>query len=534
MASTGNEELILIGCVTVLTFNICLLARSLSHGLRYAWSLKAEICKRCRSWWNRALEKDPSDEYVDKEIERYMVQNMQRALFSGRHIFCAILCVVLFDTYNGDLPISDIQVLLLMIVGVMTTFGNTVENLVNTTTVHIWYALLLLFTGSFVVADDSAHAALVQKWSLRLVPLRMLLSMSYVRCSVVFTFNFISSMACVYAYSRATPLCAEESARLSTMILWEMMIVIAISYLSSASESSLRAQIVSTLQVTCLQGEGKAMMRLLDLVCDVVLELDSQKCISEHSQRFSALLGLSPLFNAQGVHLETFMPNADDRERFHQMLCSASAGVNSVPSVTHVTLRDGRGMRLEAEVFCVHFRGLRDSSRFYVGIQETQDVPVMNLPNVRASKSNRRTQVASHNRTEQRDVGSDAVDLQTPAIEAAESSDVDVSVGERLLHTRWRPTTYEGKRLSLMSSMISWNFKIGSRQCCAYHTACNEVLSAVNSMKQEPCKSGFETDFTAQCSKCGSLDDWNNVCDGLECPTCTQAAMTQDTRFASL
>eukprot|EP00928_Gymnodinium_smaydae_P086555 TRINITY_DN7079_c0_g1_i3.p1 TRINITY_DN7079_c0_g1~~TRINITY_DN7079_c0_g1_i3.p1 ORF type:complete len:533 (+),score=52.41 TRINITY_DN7079_c0_g1_i3:68-1666(+) len=530
MASTGNEELILIGCVTVLTFNICLLARSLSHGLRYAWSLKAEICKRCRSWWNRALEKDPSDEYVDKEIERYMVQNMQRALFSGRHIFCAILCVVLFDTYNGDLPISDIQVLLLMIVGVMTTFGNTVENLVNTTTVHIWYALLLLFTGSFVVADDSAHAALVQKWSLRLVPLRMLLSMSYVRCSVVFTFNFISSMACVYAYSRATPLCAEESARLSTMILWEMMIVIAISYLSSASESSLRAQIVSTLQVTCLQGEGKAMMRLLDLVCDVVAELDGQKCMSEHSQRFAALLGLSPIFNTKGVHLESFMPNADDRERFHQMLCSASAGVNSVPSVTHVTLRDGRGMRFQAQVFCVHFRGLRDSSRFYIGIQESQDVPVTNLENVQNSRRSRRMRASSHNRTEEVGIGSNAGDSQTSAIEAAESSELGVSVGKGLLHTHWQPTSYEGKRLGLMSSMISWNFKMDSHQCCAYHAACNEVLSVVASMKQEPCKVGFKTEFTAQCTNCGSLEDWNNVCDSLECPTCTQQGMTQGTQ----
>eukprot|EP00928_Gymnodinium_smaydae_P086553 TRINITY_DN7079_c0_g1_i10.p1 TRINITY_DN7079_c0_g1~~TRINITY_DN7079_c0_g1_i10.p1 ORF type:complete len:534 (+),score=43.93 TRINITY_DN7079_c0_g1_i10:68-1669(+) len=531
MASTGNEELILIGCVTVLTFNICLLARSLSHGLRYAWSLKAEICKRCRSWWNRALEKDPSDEYVDREVERYLVQNIQRVLLVSRHVSCVVISLVLFNTHIGEeRTLSDIQVLLVIIGSVATTFGSTVEYLVNATTVHIWYATLLVFTGLFVLASDSQHAEVVQNWNLQIIPLRLMLSISYVRRPVVFIFNFLNSMACVYAFTRASSFCAEETARLFDMIQWEIVVVIGISYLSSTTESSLRAQIASTLKVTCLQGEGKAMMRLLDLVCDVVVELDCHQCMSEHSKRFSALLALGPTFNTKGVHLECLMPSADDRLRFREMLDSASTGINSVPSVTHVTLRDGRGMRFQAQVFCVHFRGLRDSSRFYIGIQESQDVPVTNLENVQNSRRSRRMRASSHNRTEEVGIGSNAGDSQTSAIEAAESSELGVSVGKGLLHTHWQPTSYEGKRLGLMSSMISWNFKMDSHQCCAYHAACNEVLSVVASMKQEPCKVGFKTEFTAQCTNCGSLEDWNNVCDSLECPTCTQQGMTQGTQ----
>eukprot|EP00928_Gymnodinium_smaydae_P056671 TRINITY_DN40003_c0_g1_i1.p1 TRINITY_DN40003_c0_g1~~TRINITY_DN40003_c0_g1_i1.p1 ORF type:complete len:528 (+),score=53.58 TRINITY_DN40003_c0_g1_i1:93-1676(+) len=527
MSTLSSDQLIIIGCATVLVVHFGLVAKSLFDYLRSTWSLRTKIWERLRSWCTLTAEKDRMKEYVDREIDKHVVQSMRRVILVARHAFCIMLALILFNLLNGKaLQLSDIQVLMIIVASVLVIFGSTVDYLVNRITVHLWYAFMLLGVTFFLVLSGPMGGALTL-FASHFVPLRLILSVNYLKIPSIFIINVICALVSVYANDNNV-YCEADVSCLHMAIGREVLVVFAILYLSSMTETSLRSEILRTMQVTCSQGEGTAMMRLLDLVCEVVVELDSQECVSDHSEGFAAVFNISPGLNTKGYRLQTFMPHAADHERFEAMLRSTSAGVDAVPSVMQATLHDSCGTIFKAEVFCVHFRGIGESSRYYIGIQETRDEPMTDLRQFRSAKRSRRPQVSSDN--VQTGLNLHEIESNLSASESGESSSVGAPSSETLLHQNWQRTTTNGKRLGLLSAMLSWNINVPQKKCCAYHAACDEVNRILSTMKRGQCIPSFKTDFSAQCSNCGNLDFWARVSTSLECKVCDQRTMSQGTR----
>eukprot|EP00928_Gymnodinium_smaydae_P030409 TRINITY_DN2262_c0_g1_i3.p1 TRINITY_DN2262_c0_g1~~TRINITY_DN2262_c0_g1_i3.p1 ORF type:complete len:543 (-),score=48.02 TRINITY_DN2262_c0_g1_i3:176-1750(-) len=524
MAMSDLEKLE-IGCFISLIFYVCCLARSAIPFVKDAWASRWTLVERWKRWRARTLQKSLLDEYVSREVERQLLQGFQKFINASAHCIAPLLCSVIMSIRNGSqMRLSEAQAWLLVVGCSCSIFGGIVPSSVNARTIHIWYAAFLVGLTFFVYSSNGISAEKVWHTSNVTLPIRVLLSLNYSNFPIIVALNSIYTAASTYAIAitlnSEDVLFVDDTIRLNAVVLYELLTLCATLYFSRTSAASLRREALCKAQTTCLQGEGTAMTHLLDVMCDVVAKLDSEKRIAEHSERLAAMFAMHPKSQMVGSRLQDWMPRAEDREQVDDLLLSMSRDTNSAdPRLAHVTLRDKYGTNFRAELFLVHFRGLDRSSRFYVGIQESRDVPVAELRTTREHPNNNNNN--NNNNTES--------DFQSDA------SSLEAVPSEPLLYPQFQRTKQDTKVLSLMMAIMTWNFIVPPRKCCAYHAAWDEVQRTVKPLMDGPCNANFKPDLSAQCSHCGVLDTWDNVRDSLQCSCCSsQRSMTRGALFSSL
>eukprot|EP00928_Gymnodinium_smaydae_P014961 TRINITY_DN15491_c0_g1_i1.p1 TRINITY_DN15491_c0_g1~~TRINITY_DN15491_c0_g1_i1.p1 ORF type:complete len:433 (-),score=69.76 TRINITY_DN15491_c0_g1_i1:122-1420(-) len=425
-----------------------------------------------------------------------------------------MLCAIMINFNMGEkLRLTEGQVWLFILASLASLLGSMTPALVNKHTTHAWYAAFVLGLSFFIASSDSQSAERVWRYSCALVPLRMMLSLNYSRLAVVLVLNSVYAIAAVHAIATARSSGSashfDEDVRMREVILTECLALFAITHLSRTAAASLWSETFHQTQVASLQGESSAMSNLLDVMCEVVVELDGDQRIAEHSHKFAAMLALNQDADTKSAPLQDFLPLEEEKRKVEDMLSAMSRNTRgAMPGLAHVTLRDSYGMRLRAELFCVHFRGLDKSSRYYVGIQESRDLPAMQMKS-RAGQSN---------------MAAGTVDANGPPGDPDTWSLGDSPRGD-LLHANFEPTPQQCEAMHLMSTVMAWNFRVPRGKCCAFHAAWDEVIKVVKPFSEGPCKMSFRPTMTVQCSNCHILDRWEDVGDSLECQCCGEQLM---------
>eukprot|EP00928_Gymnodinium_smaydae_P034586 TRINITY_DN24474_c0_g1_i1.p1 TRINITY_DN24474_c0_g1~~TRINITY_DN24474_c0_g1_i1.p1 ORF type:complete len:550 (+),score=31.56 TRINITY_DN24474_c0_g1_i1:199-1650(+) len=481
--------------------------------------------ERWKVWLHRSSPSSPWDEHISAEVHRRSLESIQKVTTAFGHCVNAFLLSVFITLVGGaPLRLSEIQVWVIVAACPCLVIVRMMPTWLNRHTVHLWYGALLIGFSVFIATSTTISAERVWNHSNMLLPLRMLLSINYSNLPMILVFNSVYSTAATYSVANALnaddAVMIEGDVRLRIVVAFEIIWLIGLMYLSETFTASLRQEIVHQLRATCLQGEGTAMMHLLDAMCDVVVELDGEKRLVENSKSFTAMFALNPASDSRGSQLQDLMPLAEDRKAVDELLCAMSSNAEQVlPRIAHVTLCDSYGMRFKAELFLVHFKGLNLSSRFYVGIQESREVRVAALQQDRHGSHGGQAE-------------EDAASLGSNVSDAASAGDSPPC--KPLLHPHFKRTKQDAEVLSLMVAMVTWNFVVPPRRCCTYHAALDEVLRIVKPLMEGPCNSAFKPHFSAQCSECGILDDWNSESDSLQCSHCRQGNMTRDSRWSSL
>jgi len=285
-------------------------------------------------------------------------------------------------------------------------------------------------------------------------------------------------------------------------------------------------------QAQVLSGEVAAMKRLMNLACDVTVELDEDLYIVHPVPRLMAMLTLDPNLSAKGVALQQFMPSEEDRTRFERMLRSCGiAGEGMEPGVLHVTLRASGGTLLNVEIFYVRFYALGDRRRYFVGFREFSDEQPAQLAELggqqpiaalgvvigRSQRSSRRDGDHRDNKGSNRRGTPPAAPAAATLAHAVDAAAENASVasdssGEssvvrpmKLLIPGCAITSSAAREFSLLMAIRTWNSPVLPFQCCPLHSALRELRASMRSLERSKCRPHFAPTADAQCEHCGIL-----------------------------
>jgi len=396
------------------------------------------------------------------------------------------------------------------------------------------FALQLILL-CFAVLVSRENRMLMFFVSLFVGMIRLIISMSSLSFRQVMVGNFIIFLLTCARYTQLPDSVLEVAGEMdislsvSKLAVAEFFVFLACLVGTAAYTDVVRSQIRHQIQEAKLRGDSAATTRMLELVCDVVVELDSDLAIRDNAQRFAAMLSLNPA-KVKGTCMQDYMLNDDDKQRFEQRLLAAKDDPDgSLPGVAHVTLRDSCGSRISAEVFYLHFRSSGDD-RMLVGIQETPDYrPVAEL-----RQSHSQSQFIAACTSEEETPGDEKVSTASASQPMSGSS----LTARSLLVRQCRRTTKRAEDLSLLGCFLTWNVAVRMTACCAYHGYIQEAYKSLQRLQKRRCIRTFCPSWEAQCKECGLFAILESSADGSdvlqECGGCHANAVTKIRNSTSL
>lgn len=293
-----------------------------------------------------------------------------------------------------------------------------------------------------------------------------------------------------------------------------------------------------------LKIESSACKSLLDMVCDVILELGKDLTILHDSRAFAAMLMRSSGASVVGLQFCEFLAGEQSEvEAIRSQMLGAEVGSTERVGTCRARLSDSMCNTFEVEIFFVRVPLNLEDERYVVGIRELSDaIPTMrslnqelgdheqgNMHGRRRRLSEKGTPPRSEYTSLQieddgSEVSSSSSTQDSPATigresplesreELSESKSERAAVGEcsrRFAKSKLRwphlaATRQETAFAELLVTISSLNLKVRPTQCCPLHAYLLEVKKFINQLSQRPCSSDFAkiAPDGVQCQTCG-------------------------------
>jgi len=482
--------------------------------LRYLWGLLG------RWLWPTS---QPASEEIDKEIEEYVASEMHRRLTVNMRHAIGVACLsgsalILWRLANLSQPRerSEVQDWVLVVGTCACTTGHLHPARFVDGFSGVWHAVLMLFMMGMVGAANFRIPSCVVLWCTVFLPMRLALSLAYLRMPATIFWNAVFTSVSIFAYARIPGAAATENREnLLNYCAINIVALAGIVAMAARYGSMIHSEFRLVATTCVLHGERTAMRRLLDLLCDVVVALDSELTVMRHAPRLRALVGLNPNTNLQGARLQDFMATDDDKRRFEQLLGASQHDTEgSIPGVVHATIRDNIGVEIKTQIFYVKFQGVGGSCHYLAGIQEIER-------NTRRKSSQCKTSASlipaaqewEESEGESDDDESDEVSAPDDYELALSGTSVTADV-KRLMVPRFIRTSKWAEDVSLLGAIMTWNVSMRASACCPYHVYLGEAIKACNRLMQLKCKPEFRVEWSAQCEECGLLSPWSPTAEG--------------------
>eukprot|EP00406_Dinophysis_acuminata_P034307 CAMPEP_0179373144 /NCGR_PEP_ID=MMETSP0797-20121207/86653_1 /TAXON_ID=47934 /ORGANISM="Dinophysis acuminata, Strain DAEP01" /LENGTH=288 /DNA_ID=CAMNT_0021089145 /DNA_START=57 /DNA_END=920 /DNA_ORIENTATION=- len=266
------------------------------------------------------------------------------------------------------------------------------------------------------------------------------------------------------------------------------------------------AGIHQEIQFGILKSENSASMSLLDMVCDVVVELGSDMAIAGSSQAMGALLIRGSGTSFEGVPFGDLIPDPYERSKFVECMSASDRGPEVPVGTCRVHLSDSLNNPVGVDVFSVRVDTLDMECRYLLGLREFSDV-------IPAPPAFERAQRARYRRDPAREgtppscVSGDLGSREPPEAPAPEAprQNVEILCYPGLLESR-----ADIKCRDILSAMSQWNITPPRVFCCPFHAYVKEVQNiARHGLSQMPCIAEFPKSalWVLQCQQCASLHD---------------------------
>ena len=123
-------------------------------------------------------------------------------------------------------------------------------------------------------------------------------------------------------------------------------------------ESFILAEVRHEIDKEADQSMVSAVRAVLNTVCDVVVELDSELCLTEDVPELATVLLMNRSHSLRGTPLGSFMPLDCDQREFERHMSARLADDVGMADVLHTRLRDACGSIVSMEMFSVPLVGL--------------------------------------------------------------------------------------------------------------------------------------------------------------------------------
>mmetsp|Transcript_12747 Transcript_12747/g.36643 ORF Transcript_12747/g.36643 Transcript_12747/m.36643 type:complete len:604 (+) Transcript_12747:63-1874(+) len=128
--------------------------------------------------------------------------------------------------------------------------------------------------------------------------------------------------------------------------------------------------------------QGSAVTALLGLVCDAVVDLDSDFTLKDHCSRLAGMLMIQGRKSLRGGAFKDFIAPGDDQQRFQESILESQGAAaegaecaDSVPNMVSVRLRDASGNLFTSALYHLPYRSISGRLNHLIGVQEAPDGP---------------------------------------------------------------------------------------------------------------------------------------------------------------
>jgi len=214
----------------------------------------------------------------------------------------------------------------------------------------------------------------------------------------------------------------------------------------------------------------------------------------------------------QGATIQEFMPLEDDRRKFVEQV----SGVDKASwhaEAFHAKISDCNATHISMEFFSVAFSGPDSRRRHLLGMREFTDIqPLTPTPRLRppapaasspqAPPPERAARLswpgtpANNELSERGDILQHSAGSETSSLAAPPPAQ-----GQR------RETGEVARRLSLLTTMMSWHVGRPEGACCRLHALVAQARGAVGEIAAWPCNPAFRQNEEWQCERCGIVAD---------------------------
>eukprot|EP00928_Gymnodinium_smaydae_P010421 TRINITY_DN13924_c0_g2_i2.p1 TRINITY_DN13924_c0_g2~~TRINITY_DN13924_c0_g2_i2.p1 ORF type:complete len:530 (+),score=61.52 TRINITY_DN13924_c0_g2_i2:67-1656(+) len=318
----------------------------------------------------------------------------------------------------------------------------------------------------------------------------------------------LAALGATYVYTTNSPAHHPWS---DLLLSFDTMATLTCIVTSIGFEQLIISSIETEAQISKLKINSSSSMLLLDMMCDVVLELSDKLIIVSESLNFAAMMLKSSALYLKGQPFTCFIEDELGRKAFEKHLI-AGAGQNSKVGVCNTTLTDSLRNRIRVEVFFVKVDMDVDIFHYLIGVRESNEDPCGIAPSFSIPKVASRTP-SQHHGTPSKSIQSDLHQTRVPPRPKVKGG---------LRNPQLILTGNNARCDSLEKCLSTWNIDIPPGVCCSYHAYILACKQMVATLARVPCERTFPTFSTEglQCQTCGIIigDADEGDCD--TCPTC--------------
>eukprot|EP00429_Kryptoperidinium_foliaceum_P002127 CAMPEP_0176026062 /NCGR_PEP_ID=MMETSP0120_2-20121206/12762_1 /TAXON_ID=160619 /ORGANISM="Kryptoperidinium foliaceum, Strain CCMP 1326" /LENGTH=475 /DNA_ID=CAMNT_0017359257 /DNA_START=335 /DNA_END=1762 /DNA_ORIENTATION=- len=346
---------------------------------------------------------------------------------------------------------------------------------------------------------------------------RVMLGMKYFDLRDIVIWNLVYALCAVYAFSE----CARNGEDAYRFVMYEVCYCCTVIVLAFRAAEAVRLEARLEADKATLRGERSGLRELMELVCDVVVNLDPQLRLSDAASRLSAMVNFRGEASLLGMRLQDFMPDEADKAGFEGCVLATSGmsdeEAGTKPRMLHARLRDSLGNLIKVELFCASIQTLLGTS-YVVGIREFGDgiaeladrTPPLELsggpsPEQGSRRSRQPKQTTRARRVSKRMVGEIRGDDALSESDSASSQ--SVCSGGSAQKLRLFPTTMMGLDFALATVMGRIEVDVGeASDCCPFHLRLRMLREATERLQAFDCATAFGADENLQCQSCGFLN----------------------------
>eukprot|EP00930_Biecheleria_cincta_P095213 TRINITY_DN8720_c0_g2_i10.p1 TRINITY_DN8720_c0_g2~~TRINITY_DN8720_c0_g2_i10.p1 ORF type:complete len:574 (+),score=64.54 TRINITY_DN8720_c0_g2_i10:30-1724(+) len=535
MGMTHREGRILIVVTGALLLAWHLL-RALHNNPNWASNLRRTLAESVTAFLVRQKASSSSvDRLVAQEMTTRRLE-LARAGLRSICYFCASWVVIMVFNAALDRPrwMTYMQEAAMFLIYGATLMLTSCPRLLPASSLEYWHIYFMVL--SFSIAVPLVEGTQTHQMFHVLFMVQFCFGVMSSKLAFVYSVNIIMVLAVLAAKLASgavdTPCESLDTFQINSLLVNTVFVFLALHGIAKWIEVDARRTILH-------RSAHSAAESLLNNLCDVVLELDSELRIVSGAAKLATVLLRSGHTTLSGVHLHTVM-SSEASERFLRQVQAPSPQDQNSCHIIHVNMRDSCGNPMKMELFSVEFDTLDDGPHRFVGVREftdgspmqfgavaedafphvvDRDGPDLSLLVPIGHPSDHSDEVPagrryrqSHNRRLQgggtpagsawEDIGGDAASQVSAA---SNSTGLSSLAGHSLILANFLPTTKLGKTVVMMNALAAVNVPYCTLTCCRFHCCVEDARSTLDELRKMAC---FDMDPERewQCQHCGVMD----------------------------
>eukprot|EP00930_Biecheleria_cincta_P013715 TRINITY_DN12096_c0_g1_i3.p1 TRINITY_DN12096_c0_g1~~TRINITY_DN12096_c0_g1_i3.p1 ORF type:complete len:568 (-),score=73.63 TRINITY_DN12096_c0_g1_i3:23-1726(-) len=478
---------------------------------------------------------------VALELQAWKMQGAKAALRTSSW-FLAVWCVsMLFSTALDRLRWMTYlqEATFFCIYGTMLVLTHC-PRLLSGSNAQYWYAYFMLLTYSMVLPlAANTHIQFIMQ---RIMFPQFMFGLLCLGAKFLLPFNILMTLVVIFVNTRDMGVTSNPDVDRLAILVNTVFVHLALHGVAVW----MKAEACYKIELELRSNEHSAARSLLEKLCDVLVELDSDLCIVDGPAKLAAVLIRSASPSLTGEHFQSLLVT-EDSNRFQSEIPSTLLEEENACHIMHVRMKDSCGNQVHMELFAVKLSTLDKSPHYLVGVREFTDVLPMTTAGSAEEAAPERayedaptasvlgpTAIFFNDSDELREASlhlrkrmrrrSRRSGTGTPAENASEGfrDDAASQVPDvlpvatcglglssleacSLIHTSYMPTTIQGKIVLMLKTLAACNVPYRKLRCCRFHCLVEDARATLNGLNQLPCQE-TAPQGEWQCHNCGVID----------------------------